>query len=185
MAQQSMSLGDLTVLLMAIGEPVSWKPAIKGIKLLLIAGVKENFDKESDPDGVPWKPLKRPRRRKRDLVRGTKRGRKKKGIDKILQDTGLLRTSMVSSQTATINKADKLGLLKNAFVDDNPAAFEQTDTSVEYGTPVIYGIYHQKGVPKNNLPARPFLGISDETGRDIEELVGDFIQEAILERLGG
>lgn len=43
----------------------------------LVSDTKEGFFKEQDPDGIPWKPLKR-----------------RKG--KILQDTGALRTSVTS-----------------------------------------------------------------------------------------
>lgn len=52
---------------------------LKRARLLMIADVKENFDKSAGPDGTPWKPLKFPRPR---------------GGNKPLLDTGMLRASV-------------------------------------------------------------------------------------------
>lgn len=45
------------------------------------------------------------------------------------------------------------------------------------GTNLVYGAIHQFGGEEvgSNIPARPYLGVSEQDGRDVEELVSDHL----------
>ncbi len=47
-----------------------------------------------------------------------------------------------------------------------------------FGTPMIYGATHQFGDPKRNIPARPFLGISQDDRGEIFDILQDHIEVA-------
>lgn len=160
MAKSELSLNELTQALADLGQPVSFAPVIKQIRQVLIGGTKTHFDAEETPDGRRWPPLKNPRSRKRDRSK-KRRGRR----DKVLNDTGLLRSSVTASQG------------QGHFE-------EQTDHSLEWGTNLIYAATHQYGDPRRHIPAREFLGISRDMEEDIEDLVGDFVEEEIARRIG-
>ena len=170
----SLQLTGLNELLANMSKPINFTPALKGIKVILIDGTRENFLGQHDPDGKPWKPLKRPRRRKRDLVRGKKRGRAKKGQDQILLDTGILRASITASDP--VKASDNQTAKQNKATAGSAHVEEMTGTSLEWGTNLNYAAVHQYGYPPRNIPARPFLGINDQMSNDIAELVGDFIE---------
>ena len=53
--------------------------------------------------------------------------------------------------------------------------FEATEDSVDIGTDVPYGRYHQDGT--RDLPRRSFLGISPRDERQIRDLVEEFFEE--------
>jgi phage virion morphogenesis protein len=48
---------------------------------------------------------------------------------------------------------------------------------IEVGTPLIYGAVHQFGY--KGIPARPYLGLSSENSREIEDLVMERLQELL------
>jgi len=56
-----------------------------------------------------------------------------------------------------------------------------TGSTVEVGTPLIYGAIHQFGGAdvESNIPARPYLGMSEEDARAIETLVLGEAREAL------
>lgn len=45
--------------------------------------------------------------------------------------------------------------------------------SVTIGTPETYGVYHQFGT--KHMPARPFLGLSNEDKQDIYTMINDYL----------
>lgn len=50
--------------------------------------------------------------------------------------------------------------------------------SVSVGTTEVYGVFHQFGAKKRNgkeMPARPFLGISDDDERDIFDKINQYL----------
>ncbi len=107
-----------------------------------------NFRKEQSPDGVSWARLKgstiigrytslrfanKKGKGKAKIVSKSTGGRT--GRAKILQDTGTLRNSISIS-----NNREK------AII----------------GTNLIYSRTHQFGLPKKNVPARPYMGLSQK-----------------------
>ncbi|MEX2450913.1 MAG: phage virion morphogenesis protein [Rhodospirillales bacterium] len=114
---------------------------------------RERFEKQHDPDGKPWKP--------------NRRG------GQILTDTARLRDSITH---------------------------DAGDTYASWGTNVIYAGVHQEGAviePKNadrlafrigsqlifakrvEIPARPFLGLSNDDENEISRIAADYFREAL------
>ncbi|HBL47656.1 phage virion morphogenesis protein [Gimesia sp.] len=113
----------------------------------LAGDLAKGFLSGESPDGVPWAPLKNPR------PPGHNPGTRP------LIDTGDLLRSVVS---------------------DGPGHIEiVTDDATTFGTNIVYAGVHQDGSKedsKNNIPARPFIGIPDESlDKAIEMLSGHLI----------
>lgn len=117
---RELARGDTSELMEAIGE-------------VLVSSTVQRFRQQAGPDGEPWKPLKRPRKR---------------GGSKILIDRGILR-SFIQALT--------------------------TEDTVEVGTNLIYAATHQFGDARRGIPARPFLGITDEDQAEIRDLVTAYL----------
>jgi phage virion morphogenesis protein len=47
------------------------------------------------------------------------------------------------------------------------------------GTNVEYGLYHQLGVPSRNLPARPFLGFSQNDINQINQIFQRYVEKIL------
>jgi len=56
---------------------------------------------------------------------------------------------------------------------------ELTANRVVVGTPLHYAGKHQFGDPANRIPARPFIGLSDEDKQDIEEVALSYVRAGI------
>lgn len=54
-------------------------------------------------------------------------------------------------------------------------AYEVQDDAITLGSNLVYALVHQEGWKAKNIPARPYLGVSDENLEDLGELVIDFI----------
>lgn len=127
------------------------------IGLLLLASTDLRFETEAGPDGNPWP------KSMRALLDG----------GKTLTDTGHFRSTM---------------------------AHEATDAGVAVGTNAIQGAIHQFGgiiraknakalafsiggenvfVQQVSIPARPYLGLSDDDEADIIALAGDWLTEPL------
>lgn len=131
----------------AAARPDISKP-LKVIRVLVIAEQKEHFARGEAPDGTPWLPLKRPRRRPRD-----RRKSRRAGTDKPLRDTGLL---MASVSARGVNTIDVM-----------------TATGLEFGSSLNYAGFHQHGT--RHIPARPFLGLSDQLIERAGQIVGEHL----------
>ncbi|PZM64852.1 phage virion morphogenesis protein [Paenibacillus dendritiformis] len=138
---------------------------------IVAEGSKERFETEKSPDGTPWWPLSprtlearaKRRTKRKDGSSGfkTKRGKVSKRAERImtsgrpLKDTGRLMRSI---------------------------AAKATGTGAAIGTNLVQGAIQQLGGPagrgkKVNIPARPYLGVSEREEADIMELINDFIKE--------
>lgn len=131
---------------------------------------RARFDAEKAPDGEDWQPLSpatieaRARRRTRGKFR-TKRGKVSKraqtimGSARILKDTGGLRASISS---------------------------KAMPTGVAVGTNKIQAAIQQLGGKAGRgkqvkIPARPYLGVSDDDAADIHQLLVDFAEGRVVE----
>src|SRR5262249_48601637 len=121
-----------------LGETIDFAPPLKSIRQHVVSETKDNFDKEEDPDGTPWLPLKRPRNRPRDRRPGRHYG------DKILNDSGRLRSS--NTAAGSLGNIDTL-----------------TQTSLEWGSNLEYSGIHQEGgtihkpAQYRPYPMKPFV----------------------------
>ena len=50
---------------------------------------------------------------------------------------------------------------------------------VRIGTPLIYGATHQFGNPNLNIPARPFLGLSQSDEQELLDILNDHLSRAL------
>ena len=125
-------------------------PAMEDIGEHLLRTTRDRFVEEEDPEGSAWHPLSE-----------ATKARKKRNIDKILTRDGYLRDIV----------------------------YRASRDSVEVGSPRIYAGTHQFGaekgsfgttergspIPFGEIPARPFLGLSDDDRDEIGELIREFI----------
>jgi len=145
--------------LIQAGEDLS--PAMRAIGEHMVNTTRERFRDEKAPDGTPWAPLSEVTLK-----------RKKRNVDKILTERGYL--------SGTI-------------------AYREGPDFVEIGSSRIYASTHQFGaakgefggvrtslpgrsffqpIPWGDIPARPFLGVSDEDSAAIADAVLDHIDQA-------
>jgi len=57
-------------------------------------------------------------------------------------------------------------------------AYRATADEVTIGSPSVYAATHQFGATKGNIPARPFLGLSDEDQDAISRIVLKALDDA-------
>ena len=103
------------------------------------------FQAGEGPDGAAWKPLAGPRR--------NSKGKERKGRASPLLDTGRLRSSI---------------------------SFSATPSEVFVGSNIEYARIHQLGGKagrgrKVTIPARPYLGLSDDDQAEIAALVAEHL----------
>ena len=116
--------------------------------------IKERFDKEQAPDGTKWKPLS-PARVKQRLKRH------KTGNMKILQDVGELRRSI---------------------------QYETGQNYVRIGSNLKYARIHQFGgiihftkrKGSVTIPARPFLGVTPNERKHINDMLRAYLKHHIF-----
>lgn len=120
------------------------------LKLVIQAGIDENFDRQAAPDGTPWPPLKRPRRRRRDARAVGGSGQK------ILYDTGKLRAAATTNIKVVSNRSSMTFTL---------------------GPGADYGVFHQLGT--KHMPKREFFGFSAAMIEEIEEEAADWLIDQI------
>ncbi len=131
------------------------KKLLSAVGEVMISGTLQRFQDEEDPDGQPWT--------------ATRRG------GKILSLTARLQRSIEK---------------------------HVTDDAVMVGSNLVYALIHQMGgtiTPKNGqylkfktqggqwvqvreitIPARPYLGISEDDKEEIKETVSEFLRSAIM-----
>ncbi|MEL6477624.1 MAG: phage virion morphogenesis protein [Pseudomonadota bacterium] len=148
---QDDALGQAVTRLGALGK------AIHEPDLLAIAGAvvesstRDRFDTKVAPDGTPWAPW------------SAAYAKTRKPRHSLLVSSGGLRDSIAS------------------FIDT--AAGE-----VSIGSNLVYAAVQQFGggeldaaLPASKIPARPFLGISDEDRTGIERAISTFVEEILAE----
>ena len=129
-------------------------PAMQAIAGVLVDNIEEAFQSEQAPNGETWVPLSDTTIKQREKF-GYWLGQK-------LQQTGRLANSITS-----------------AFGKDYAVA----GTNVTYAATQQFGAgrgsfgsdRHGRFIPWGDIPARPFLGLSNEGRREIEEIIARFI----------
>lgn len=130
-------------------------PAMQDIGEHLVNTTKQRFFDEEGPDGTPWAPLS-----------PVTRQRKRKNAGKILTEEGTLRGGIT---------------------------YQAGPDHVLVGSPLVYAGTHQFGagkgafgatskgapIPWGDIPARPFLGLSDEDEDEVAALIADYLRAAI------
>ena len=126
-------------------------PVMRDIGEYLVRSTKDRFEQERAPDGSPWQPLSE-----------TTRRRKKRNKNRILTESGLLGGQI---------------------------AYQAGPAEVLVGSGRVYAGTHQFGakrgafgrtakggpIPWGDIPARPFLGLSDADANEITALVAGYL----------
>lgn len=126
-------------------------PVMRDIGEHLLNTTRERFNAQQSPGGTPWAPLS-----------AATKARKRRNRNKILTERGFLRGNL---------------------------AYRADATSVVIGSPSIYAGTHQFGaekgafgtassghpIPWGTIPARPFLGLSDDDSDEVTSLVTEFL----------
>ncbi|MDR1423476.1 MAG: phage virion morphogenesis protein [Azoarcus sp.] len=163
---------------MARFTPAGMRPAMKEIGEALAASTKQRFDTSAAPDGSPWPALKPGTvlARYRKMMGGLGRSHFKK-------DSGLTKRGVVTE--ARVGAASEKPLVKS-----NPGTtlrdtihYQITDggAGVAIGTNRFAGEWeggaavHQFGSRNGRIPARSFLGLSEEDDRTVLDILKEML----------
>ncbi|MGB0732123.1 MAG: phage virion morphogenesis protein [Pontibacterium sp.] len=153
------------------------KPAMAEIAEYLHGRSRENFDKEQAPDGTPWKPLQ-------DSTKKAKLGRVP--INKILHGQTLHLRDTIFPFFSNSEAGVSTGLGTEEY-----AAAQQLGTQgitikshtrlikQAFGNPLPFPVYANIGAHKGNIPARPFLGLSNDDEAEIIAVLQQAIENAL------
>jgi phage gpG-like protein len=159
---QSVSLGQFSDRLLHVAAQVTsglnFQSALKKVAFFLAAKTKENFDRTESPDGLKWKPLKRLRTHGRNKSLATQQP---------LRDLGILMGSVTAD-------ASKQGAIRDI-----------TKASLVFGSNIDYGIHHQYGAPRANIPQRQWLGITDKMAETAADIVAYDVAKQVAWQLAG
>ena len=118
--------------------------AQKELEQRMLKRTQKRFLQEVDPDGKPWAPLS-PYTTKRVGIAGP---------GQILIDSG--------------HMAKDIQIVKGRTAKGSNTVRVRTGAGFTIGTPnTPYARHHQFGQPSKNIPARPFLGITNEDIRSL------------------
>lgn len=133
-------------------------PAMRDIAAIIEEAAEEAFQSQQAPDGTPWAPLSEHTTRRR-----TRQG---KWPGQILQVTGDLAGSITSaSDESSAVAGSNLVYAPTHQFGAEEGAFGATPS----GRPIPFG----------DIPARPFLGVSDEARDDILDAVNRHLAAAL------
>lgn len=140
----------------------SLRPVANRIGEHLVSSTIRRFNEQRGPDGTPWPPLAA------STVLGEIRrsDRTRKGALRKRSQARLMRRKILI-RTARLR---------------NSISYRVQGTEIAVGTNVIYGRIHQLGGEAGSktrrvlIPARPFLGISDDDLRYVDRVLADLIR---------
>lgn len=151
--------GDWKRMARALGQlgRIDWRDLNEEIGELLVSSVRDRFRRGVGPDGRPWKPS----------IRARKEG------GQTLRDTGLLANSIHY-------RADSRRV--EVGTNDKRARVHQQGMTIraKRAKALRFQIGEQWFIRRHvTIPARPFLGISQQDEQDIDEAVQRRIEEAL------
>lgn len=131
------------------------RPVFVQIGEYLVGATRDRFRDQKDPDGVPWAPLTE-----------ATRSRKPRNKDRILTLHGDLggQISWRASSAELLVGSDRIYAGTHQF-----GAKKGQYGTTSRGAPIPWG----------DIPARPFLGLSDEDRDVIEGMVGDYLSDVL------
>jgi phage virion morphogenesis protein len=72
--------------------------------------------------------------------------------------------------------ADKI-LVLDTFLRDTSLSYSATHSGLKFGANSEYAATHQFGDSARNIPARPFLGMSDDDEQAVLDIISDWLSE--------
>ena len=141
-------------------DTVDFTEPLKESRGLIIADTRNNFITESDPDGELWTPLNPLYAIEKQKMVQTMARPYFPGFEGILILSGALFTSVTGGETE--HTIDTMNY-----------------RSLELGTTLPYAVFHQYGFGR--IPARPFMGISQDLGDRIANLFANHVITVFME----
>ncbi len=126
---------------------------LKAIGDSLTASTRHRFTTHTGPDGEPWAAV-------------SPKYARRKAAGKATQNPGDARTR---------NPGDLLVLTGQLIGGINYAVQSET---LRIGSPDVYAPVHQFGWPGRNIPARPFIGVSEADLKLIRATIDDHLEAA-------
>lgn len=125
------------------------EPAFADIGEYLLLSHRQRFDEQQSPDGEPWEPLS-----------ATSQALKPKNKQQILRLNDILRDHF---------------------------SYQATNKELLFGSNQVYAAIHQFGgttspnsmIPNKTIPARPFLGLSNDDETEVLAILSDHLQNAL------
>lgn len=146
------------------------EPVWRDIGEYLLISTRERFDREQAPDGTPWEPLAESTLQ-RKMLKGVQRGKGKKR-KRLTTRKGTLKTGAIS---AALNS--KI-LVESGNLRDL-MRYQIGQDGLKFGSDRIYAATHQFGDEKRDIPARPFLGLSEEDRQEILDILADHLKRVM------
>lgn len=136
-------------------EESSYEHRMDELVPLIQEGERQAFFEERTPGGEPWAPLSPVT----IAMKGARSGHVA-AHSTILIDTGRLFESL----TTPDGTSDTIWITGDRFLT--------------FGTSVPYAIFHETGTAR--MPARPAVGLSDETADQIADKIGEFVVDKLM-----
>ena len=128
-------------------------PALKDIGEHLQESTDRRFDRRESPDGTPWDPVSERYARRKQRGKAAPSGRSgDRRPENVLELTRDMRTTL---------------------------RYQILGDELLFGSDRVYAATHQFGDGSRNIPARPFLGLSDENNESIRDILNDHLQSAL------
>lgn len=146
------------------------RPAFVNMGEYLVNSTQDRFDAQQDPEGNPWAPLQ-------------PKTKDKKKIDKILTESSRLRNSVIyAAQKNSLRvgtndikaAAHQFGLQESVTI---PA--HKSLRTKAFGKELPFPVWAEVRAHTINqdLPARPFLGISSDDREELLQIATDFLAQ--------
>lgn len=173
------------------GRVDNMAPAMRAIGEIMAESTQQRFSAGRDPFGVKWEPLayktimERLAKISNDYAAYSNLKTGKEGRVKVGAKAGALnKDGRISKRTA--NRLNVKPLVDTGILQDSIRYQVAGDgNSVAIGTNRFAGEWeggaavHQFGDKKGNIPARPFLGVSDSDRVEVLEILDRFMQQSI------
>ena len=158
------------------------RPALLKIGERLVVSTKKRFETSTAPDGTKWAPNSQVTMLGR--LTDSKGGR----LKSLHRKDGRVNSK---GSTKIMSKRPLIGITHALF---NTINSDLTGNDLIIGSPMVYAATQQFGakqgafgrtkrnvpVPWGNIPARPFLGVSDEDEHMIIETISEYLRSVIV-----
>lgn len=167
-------------------------PAMRSIGELLAESTKARFSSSTAPDGQRWKPLADSTllgilaKISGNYAAYTNLKTKKQGKVRVGDKKGFFDVDGRITKKTALKMANRKPLVDTGILQDTIRYQVAADGNrVEIGTNRFASVWeggaavHQFGDKNGNIPARPFLGMSDEDKVEVLAILDRFVEQAI------
>jgi len=134
-------------------------PANKVVGIFAVGAVQGNFERQSTPEGDPWAPLKRPRRRNVAASNAKARKLARLGIEAV---EGIATQILVDS--ASLRDGIHFDAFPTKVVISTSAQTDAKAAALNFG------------YPPRNLPGREYMGLREEDQVEVADIYDRYLQ---------